>query len=174
MFIFLETNVILKEEIMAAITFLIWHLLKIKRQNWEKIYITYMEVFHKNLATSIYKFLKILCSHGRVCQGTVTCFQGSFLRSLMPTNLYLYTVFALGTWFMDSSPEMQKLTSCCLGYSELSSRLNYSQSKSLADAESSGQVIDCPRMQKGQGPKHCLLPSGWVNSFNILILFLLK
>lgn len=78
MFIFLETNVILKEEIMAAITFLIWHLLKIKRQNWEKIYITYMKVFHKNLAASIYKFLKILCSYGRVCQGTVACFQGSF------------------------------------------------------------------------------------------------
>lgn len=53
MFIFLETNVILKEEIMAAITFLIWHLLKIKRQNWEKIYITYMKVFHKNLDTKL-------------------------------------------------------------------------------------------------------------------------
>lgn len=44
----------------------------------------------------------------------------------------------------------------------------------MAGTASNSQVIDYPRMLKGQRPKCCLLPSGWVNISNIFILFLLK
>lgn len=61
-----------------------------------------MKTFCYNLLTSIDTFCSKSLKLLQPTQGQSLIFKGNFSWPLIPSTLYLHTVFALGTWFMDS------------------------------------------------------------------------